>query len=251
MPPAWPCGARWNRAWRPTADRVTYLAGHSLGEFTALTAAGALDFEAGLRLVRRRGEAMRAAGAAAPGGMAAIIGLEDDAVADIVAEATEGEDRAWIANYNAPGQVVIAGSGGALDRAMALAKAHGARRALPLAVSVACHTPLMAAAAAELGAALAETEFRAPWAPVVSNFGAEPLQDPAAIQQALLRQLSGPVRWVESVQAMAAAGVSHMVEIGPKAVVSGLIKRIAPEMNLLAVSDAAGIDAFNGEELGA
>ncbi len=235
----------------PYRSRVAYLAGHSLGEFTALTAAGALDFEAGLRLVRRRGEAMRAAGAAAPGGMAAIIGLEDGDVADIVAEATAGEDRAWIANYNAPGQVVIAGNGGALDRAMALAKTRGARRALPLAVSVACHTPLMAAAAAELGIALAETEFRAPWAPVVSNVSAEPLADPAAIREALLRQLSGPVRWVESVQAMAAAGVSRMVEIGPKAVVSGLIKRIAPEVNLLAVSDAAGIEAFNGEEWGA
>jgi [acyl-carrier-protein] S-malonyltransferase len=234
----------------PHRERVAYLAGHSLGEFSALTAAGALDFEAGLRLVRRRGEAMRDAGAAAPGGMAAIIGLDDAAVAEIASEASGGEDRAWIANYNAPGQVVIAGSGPALERAMALAKARGARRALPLAVSVACHTPLMASAAAELGAALADTPFSTPWAPVVSNFAAVPLQDPEAIKGALLQQLSGPVRWVESVQAMAAAGVTHMVEIGPKAVVSGLVKRIAPDVALLAVGDLAGIEALGGEALG-
>ena len=235
----------------PYRDQVAYLAGHSLGEFTALTAAGALDFEAGLRLVRRRGEAMRDAGAQAPGGMAAIIGLDDDAVAGIAADAGQDGDPVWIANYNAPGQVVIAGSNTALERAMALAKERGARRALPLAVSVACHTPLMATASAELGAALADTPFSAPWAPVVSNFAAAPLQDPEDIKQALLQQLSGPVRWVESVQAMAAGGVSHMVEIGPKAVVSGLIKRIAPDATLLAVSDLAAIEALGDEELNA
>jgi [acyl-carrier-protein] S-malonyltransferase len=236
--------------------RVACAAGHSLGEFSALAAAGALDFADGLRLVRRRGEAMRDAGAAAPGGMAAIIGLDDETVAEIVAEASATEPASqgsgvWIANYNSPGQVVIAGEGERLNRAMELAKARGARRALPLAVSVACHTPLMAAAADRLGAALAETAIHTPWTPVVSNVTATPLSDPDEIRRALLAQLSSPVRWVESVQAMAADGVTHMLEVGPAAVVTGLSKRIAPDMTLLSVTDAAGIEAFDAGGLGA
>lgn len=248
--------------WAALAPRIEGLkphvactAGHSLGEFSALAAAGALDFADGLRLVRRRGEAMRDAGAAAPGGMTAIIGLDDETVAEIVAEASATEPAAtgsgvWIANYNSPGQVVIAGEGERLSRAMELAKARGARRALPLAVSVACHTPLMAAAADRLGDALSETTIHRPWAPVVSNVTATPLSEPDEIRAALLAQLSSSVRWVESVRAMVAAGVTHMIEVGPVAVVIGLSKRIAPDMTQLSITDGADIEMFDAGSLG-
>ncbi len=229
--------------------RVAYVAGHSLGEFSALAVAGALDFEDGLRLVRRRGEAMRDAGALAPGGMAAIIGLADDVVAQLVAEANEYEESVWIANYNSPGQVVIAGEQAGLERALVLARGRGAKRALPLAVSVACHTPLMRVAADRLGAALEATTFHRPWAPVISNADACALESPAAIKSALLRQLSSPVRWVESIQVMAKEGVTTIVEIGPRPVVSGLIKRTYPAASLHSVTDGASLDAFAGEAL--
>jgi [acyl-carrier-protein] S-malonyltransferase len=227
--------------------RVAFAAGHSLGEFTALTVAGALPFEQGVRLVFARGEAMREAGASAPGGMAALIGLEADAVAEVVAEAGGASAGVWVANDNAPGQVVIAGERAALARAMELAQARGAKRVLPLAVSVACHTPLMAAAAARLGEELARIPFQRPWAPVVSNVSAAPLEKPEEIKAALLKQLGSPVRWVESVRHMAAAGVAGMIEVGPKAVVSGLVKRIAPEMALYTVTNASEIAAFQIE----
>lgn len=240
--------------WRALASRLEGLcagiacfAGHSLGEFTALTAAGALPFEQGVRLVFARGEAMREAGASAPGGMAAIIGLEAEAVAAVVAEVGGAEAGLWVANDNAPGQVVIAGERAALAQAMELAQAKGAKRALPLAVSVACHTPLMASAAARLGEELAQIRFQRPWAPVVSNVSAAPLQEPEEIKAALLQQLVSPVRWVESVRRMATEGVSTMIEVGPKAVVSGLVKRIAPEIAVHSISTAAEIAAFQIE----
>ncbi|MHB1295604.1 MAG: ACP S-malonyltransferase [Anaerolineae bacterium] len=227
--------------------QVACVAGHSLGEFTALAAGGALTFEDGLRLVRRRGEAMRDAGRSAPGGMAVVLGLSDEAVAALVDEVRASEPALWVANLNAPGQVVIAGSKAALELAMPLAKAKGAKRALPLAVSVACHTPLMGPAAERLAAALDETPFARPWAPVVSNVTATPLEEPAAIKDALLRQLSSPVRWVESVQGMATRGVSALLEVGPKEVVSGLAKRIAPDLATQSVTSAAGVEALNLE----
>ena len=234
----------------PLRPRICYVAGHSLGEFTALAAAGAFGFEEGLRLVRCRGEAMRDAGAEAPGGMAAIIGLDDHVVEEIVAEACgPGGEGVWIANLNSPGQVVIAGRNDALQRAIALAQARKAKRALPLTVSVACHTPLMGAASERLNVALEATAFEAPWAPVVSNAEAAPLSEPAAIKAALMRQLSSPVRWVESVTCMTDAGVTTMLEIGPKAVVSGLIKRIARDVELHSVTDASSLEAFDAEAL--
>jgi [acyl-carrier-protein] S-malonyltransferase len=226
--------------------RVTFLAGHSLGEFSALAVAGALSLEDGLRLVRCRGEAMRDAGATTPGGMAAIIGLDDAVVAEIVSTVGQG---VWVANYNSPGQVVIAGESGALDKALALAKERKAKRALPLAVSVACHTPLMGAAAERLGAALETTTFHRPWAPVVSNALATPLVEPEAIKAALLKQLTSPVRWVESVQVIAGGGAGTMLEIGPKSVVAALIKRIVAEATVYTVTDLASLQAFNGEVL--
>jgi len=226
-------------------EQVACVAGHSLGEFSALAVAGAIDFEEGLRLVRRRGEAMRDAGTTAPGGMAAIIGLSDEVVAELVAEANQGgEPRVWIANYNSPGQVVIAGENEALGRAVELAKERKARRAIPLAVSVACHTPFMEAAAESLADALDATTFRAPWVPVVCNADAVPLSDPAAIKDALLRQLYSPVRWVESIRTMADQGVTRMIEVGPKTVVSGLVKRIHRPTKLEGVTDMASLDAF-------
>ena len=228
-------------------DRIAYTAGHSLGEFTALTAAGALRFEDGLRLVRERGQAMHDAGEEASGGMAAIIGLEDEEVASIVADANEDGQGVWIANYNSPGQVVIAGKKEALERAVSLARERDAKRAIPLKVSVACHTPLMEAAADRLGAALEETTFRRPTIPVVSNARAVPLSDPQEIKEALLRQLSHPVRWVESVQTMVDEGVEAVLEVGPRAVVSGLIRRIHRPLELYKVTDADSLEALDME----
>lgn len=224
--------------------RIGYVAGHSLGEYTALAAAGAIGFEDGLRLVRCRGEAMRDAGAAAPGGMAVILGLDDDAVAAIVADA-----GVWMANLNSPGQVVIAGEGVALERACRLATERGAKRAQPLAVSVACHTPLMGAAAERLGRALAATEIAAPLAPVVSNVTARPTADAGQIRANLLRQLCEPVRWTDSVRAMAEGGVRVMLEVGPKAVVSGLVKRIDRAIATRSVTSAEEIASLDSEVL--
>lgn len=226
--------------------RIGYVAGHSLGEYTALAAAGAISFEDGLRLVRCRGEAMRDAGAAAPGGMAVILGLDDDAVAGVVADAA---GDVWMANLNAPGQVVIAGEGRALERACGLATERGAKRAQPLAVSVACHTPLMQAAAERLGRALEATPIARAMAPVVSNVTAQPTADPAEIRANLLRQLCEPVRWTDSVRAMAAGGVRVMLEVGPKAVVSGLVKRIDRAIATHAVTSAEEILSLDSEVL--
>lgn len=224
--------------------QVTFAAGHSLGEFCALAAAGAMEFAEGLRLVRVRGEAMRDAGAERPGGMAAIIGLDDQAVAEVVAEANGAGQRVWIANYNSPGQVVIAGEQEALEQALSLAKERGAKRAVSLAVSVACHTPLMAAAGERLARALEATQLRRPWAPVVSNAVARPLAEPEEIRAALLRQLTSPVRWVESVQAMIQGGAKAMLEIGPRSVLAGLVKRISAEVAIQAVTDVPSLEAW-------
>jgi [acyl-carrier-protein] S-malonyltransferase len=228
--------------------QIAYLAGHSLGEFSALAVAGAITVEDGLRLVRCRGEAMRDAGTLAPGGMVAVIGLEDAVVAEVVAAANGESQRVWMANLNAPGQVVLAGTQEGLERATVLAKERQARRVLPLAVSVACHTPLMRAAAERLATALEATPFQRPWAPVVSNALAAPLSDPAAIKAALLQQLTSPVRWVESVRLMAAGGVTAVLEVGPKAVLVGLIGRIEPGLALHSVTDVASLEGLAVEE---
>jgi len=229
---------------------VGAFAGHSLGEYSALTAAGALTFSDGLRLVRRRGEAMRDAGIDEPGGMAAIIGLDDEVVEELVAEVSgDDADAVWPANYNSPGQVIIAGALGALDRAMALAKERGAKRALPLNVSVACHTPLMAAAGQRLGRALEETSFRQPLAPVVCNATAQPTTDATAIKAALMRQLSSPVRWTDSVRRMASDGVGSLLELGPKSVLAGLIRRIDRSLTTATVTDADALESLDPHSL--
>jgi [acyl-carrier-protein] S-malonyltransferase len=199
-----------------------YVAGHSMGEYSALVAAGAVDFAAGLRLVRERGRVMKAAGEQNPGSMAAILGLSDD----VVTEICQRVDGVQVANYNAPGQVVISGSSAGMERAMALAQEAGAKRVVLLAVSIAAHSALMAPAVEEFAQAVEATPFRAPRVPVVGNVTARPLPDVAAIREELVSQLTAPVCWVESVQYMIGQGVEKFIEIGPGDVLSKLIRRI-------------------------
>ena len=204
--------------------RPDMVAGHSLGEFSALAAAGAIEFEDALRLVSVRAHAMQKCCEATPGGMAAIIGLADEDVE----KACAGVDGIVIAaNYNCPGQVVISGENGAVELACAAAKASGAKRALPLAVSGAFHSPLMEPARVELGEAIAATTFREPVCPVYQNVSATAEKDPERIKANLLAQLTSPVRWTQSVQAMIADGADTFIELGPGSVLQGLVKRIS------------------------
>ncbi len=228
----------------PQVDALACVAGHSLGEFAALTAAGVLAFEDGIRLVQRRGEAMAEAGASMPGGMSAILGLNDEIVHDLISEAQARNYQVWIANYNSPGQVVVAGSRAGLAAVEELATAHKAKRVVPLAVSVACHTPLMGGAAESFSRALAETPLQPARIPVISNVTAQPQSEPEEIRAALLRQLVSPVRWVESVHAIAQTGVTAILEVGPKAVLTGLIRRIEQGIQVTALSDAESIDTW-------
>jgi [acyl-carrier-protein] S-malonyltransferase len=198
--------------------------GHSLGEFSALVAAGAMDFEDGLKLVALRAREMQKCCGMNPGTMAAIIGLPDETVERICSE-TAG--IVIPANYNSDGQVVISGETGAVAAACEALKAAGAKRALPLNVSGAFHSPLMEPARAELAKAIEATSIRAPFCPVYQNVTAAPETDPVRIKDNLLRQLTSPVRWTESVKAMIADGAGEFHEIGPGAVLRGLVKRIA------------------------
>lgn len=216
--------------------RPTMVAGHSLGEFSALVAAGAIDFASALTLVRERGRLMREAGATAPGGMAAILGLDDAALVDVCAEASEG-GVVVVANRNCPGQTVISGEVGPLERAMALAKERGAKRMTRLNVSIASHSPLMRGASAAFGRAVAAAPIVDPAVPVVANASAEPLATAEAVRGELSVQMERPVRWTESVQAMVAAGVTTFVELGPGSVLQGLIRRIARDATPLGVAD--------------
>ncbi len=206
------------------------VAGHSLGEFSALAAAGAVAFEDALRLVAIRANAMQKCCEAVPGTMAAIIGLPNETVEAICAE-TEGTVVA--ANYNSDGQVVISGEKEAVEAACVKAKEAGAKRALPLAVSGAFHSPLMEPARVELAEAIEKTTFNAPKCPVYQNVSAQAETDPQTIKSNLLKQLTSPVRWTQSVKAMVADGAGYFMEIGPGAVLQGLIKRTAgPDVTL-------------------
>jgi [acyl-carrier-protein] S-malonyltransferase len=212
------------------------VAGHSLGEFSALCAAGALDFEDGLRLVRERGRLMKLAGERQPGGMAAVLGLGVDALREVCAAASQGrQPGVVVANDNCPGQVVISGGKEAVAAAVAEAKARGAKRAVALAVSIAAHSPLMAGIADDFGRAIEATPFRPARVPVVANTAAAPITHPDDIRAELRAQLTSPVRWTESVQWMRAQGAATFVEIGPKDVLSNLVKRIAPEAQTRAI----------------
>jgi [acyl-carrier-protein] S-malonyltransferase len=218
------------QATRPDLPQPAFLAGHSLGEYSALVAAGSLDFSDAVRLTRVRGELMAHAGGRFPGSMAAILGLADDEVAAICKRAaSETGGVVQVANYNSPGQVVISGEQSAVDRAMEIAKeAHGRSRLL--AVSIAAHSPLMASIADEFAAHVAATPFDSPSVPVIGNLTARPLTSRDQIRDELVRQLTGSVRWTESVRTMVEGGADHFVEIGPGAVLTGLVKRIVPEV---------------------
>ena len=207
------------------------VAGHSLGEFSALTAAGALSFEDGLRLVLARAWAMQKACEAAPSTMAAIIALPDETVEKICAEVTEELGKVVVpANYNSPGQVVISGDVEAIKEACARMKAAGAKRALPLAVGGAFHSPLMEMARVELAAAIEKAPVSAPVCPVYQNVDALPHTDPLEIKENLLKQLTSPVRWTQSVKNMLSDGMTDFVECGPGQVLTGLIGRIQKEI---------------------
>jgi [acyl-carrier-protein] S-malonyltransferase len=214
------------------------VAGHSLGEYSALVAAGALGFAGALRLVRRRGELMQEAVPVGVGAMAAIIGMDAEAIARIAAEAATAEEVCAVANYNGPAQTVIAGHKGAVDRAMALAKERGARKVTLLAVSAPFHSPLMRPAREGMAPLLAATEFHDPKVPVVTNVDAAPVTAGEAARDALVRQIDSPVRWVESVLGMEETfGVETFVEVGPGNVLTGMTRRIAKAARATAVTD--------------
>lgn len=217
------------------------MAGHSLGEYTALVCAGALAFSDAVRLVRLRAEAMQSAVPEGVGAMAAVLGLDDDSVRAVCAEAAENEVLEAV-NFNSPGQVVIAGNKAAVDRGCVLAKARGAKRALPLPVSVPSHCALMRPAAEKLFAALSTIDVKTPCVTVLHNADVASHADPAAIRDALARQLYSPVRWVETVQAFSAQGIELVAECGPGKVLAGLNKRIVDGMLGVALTDAAAIN---------
>jgi [acyl-carrier-protein] S-malonyltransferase len=217
------------------------MAGHSLGEYTALVAAGAIDFTDGVRLVRERGRLMQEAVPAGEGAMAAILGLEDARVRELCEQAAQGE-VAEAVNFNAPGQVVIAGSAAAIARAVELAKAAGARRALMLDVSVPSHCALMRGAADQLFERMQGVAIRQPEVPVLHNVNVAAAADADEIRELLKQQLYSPVRWVETVQAMASQGVDTLVEAGPGKVLTGLGKRIDKTLTGLAVFDGPSLE---------
>ncbi|HEY9276816.1 MAG TPA: ACP S-malonyltransferase [Methylotenera sp.] len=227
--------ATW-RAWLAASDKLpTVLAGHSLGEYTALVASGALTFKDALPLVRYRAEVMQNAVPAGVGAMAAILGLDDEAVRAVCAEAAQNEVLEAV-NLNSPGQVVIAGNKAAVERGMELAKAKGAKRALPLPVSVPSHCALMKPAALQLAEYLKSVAVNAPQIPVLHNADVAAYSDSEKIKDALVRQLYSPVRWVETVQAIAAQGVTQTAECGPGKVLAGLTKRIVAELPCVALT---------------
>ena len=204
------------------------VAGHSLGEFSALVAAGALSFEDGLRLVSARAQAMQKACEKTPSTMAAVLALPDAKVEELCASVTEGV--VVPANYNCPGQIVISGSIEGVDAACAKMLEAGAKRALKLKVGGAFHSPLMEPARAELADAIAHTDFHAPKCPVYQNVNAEPQTDPETIKKNLIAQLTAPVRWTQTIQNMIAAGADTFVEVGPGAVLQGLVEKISSEV---------------------
>lgn len=219
-------------------------AGHSLGEFSAYVAAGALAFEDAVRAVRRRGELMYASGQARPGTMAAVLGLDDEAIEQVCADASTGDAVCVAANYNAPGQVVISGDEAAVQRATELARSAGAKRALPLNVSGAFHSPLMAVAEDGLREHLEAVALTAVAFPVVSNVTAAAVADPEAARQLLVRQLTSPVRWTASMRTMLDAGATRFIELGPGRVLAGLMKRVARDVEIVSIGSAAEAESF-------
>jgi [acyl-carrier-protein] S-malonyltransferase len=230
-------------AWRAAGGAAPQVvAGHSLGEYSAMVAAGIMSLEDAVKLVRIRAAAMQDAVPAGEGGMAAILGLDDDAVRAACSEAqAAGAGVVQAVNFNAPAQVVIAGSKAAVDKACEIAKAKGAKRALPLAVSAPFHSTLMKPAAEKLAIALQSVAVSAPQITLINNVDVASPTEPAHIRDALVRQAWHPVRWVEIIQKMQADGVTHIVECGPGKVLQGLIKRIAPDLACFAIYDDASV----------
>ena len=230
------------RAWVSLGGaEPSLLAGHSLGEYTALVAAGVISFRDALPLVRFRAEAMQEAVPQGQGAMAAIMGLDEDAVRAACAESAQGEVVAAV-NFNTPIQVVIAGHAAAVKRACEAAKAKGAKRALPLPVSAPFHSALMKPAAERLQQYMQSIAFNAPRIPVVNNVDVASYVDPAQIRDALVRQAYNPVRWVETIRAFSAQGITHVAECGPGKVLAGMTKRIDGSLESLALPDKAGIE---------
>ena len=216
------------------------MAGHSLGEYSALVCAGALNFADAVKLVELRGQAMQRAVPEGVGAMAAIIGLDNDSIAANCEKAAQDQVVSPV-NFNSPGQVVIAGHKEAVERANVLMKESGAKRALPLPVSVPSHCALMKPAAEELAIALEKLEVKAPVIPVINNADVATVTDPAAIKDALVRQLYSPVRWTETVERMASEEITFEIEMGPGKVLSGLVKRIDKRVDGSAINDVAGL----------
>lgn len=230
------------RAWQQAGGpKPAIVAGHSLGEYTALVAAGAIAFRDAVPLVRFRAQAMQTAVPVGVGGMAAILGLDDDTVRAVCAEASVAGIVEAV-NFNAPAQVVIAGNKAAVEKACEVAKAKGAKRALPLPVSAPFHSSLLKPASDQLREYLAGVDVQVPSIPVLNNVDVAVVNEPAKIKDALVRQAAGPVRWVESVQAMAAQGVTHVIECGPGKVLAGLTKRIDGNLVGASVFDPASFE---------
>ena len=236
-------GVAFYRAWLAAGGAAPkVMAGHSLGEYSALVAAGVISFKDAVPLVRFRAEAMQSAVPVGTGGMAAILGLDDATVIKVCAEASAASGGVVEAvNFNAPGQVVIAGASDAVTKACDLLKAAGAKRALPLPVSAPFHSSLLQPASEKLQGYLANIEFKAPSIPVINNVDVEILNDPVAIKDALVRQAAKPVRWQETIQAMASQGITQVVECGPGKVLAGLTKRINDQVTGVPVFDEASL----------
>ena len=231
------------RAWRASGGPAPALvAGHSLGEYTALVAAEAIELRDCLPLVRHRAQAMQEAVPAGEGAMAAILGLDDDAVRAVCVEVAQGQVVQAV-NFNAPSQVVIAGSRAAVERAMQACKARGAKRAVPLPVSAPVHSSLMQPAADRLRSFLAQVAVRKSTIDVIHNVDLSVSADPAQVRDALVRQAAAPVRWVETIRKMAAAGVTHVIECGPGRVLAGLTRRIDGSLAGLAIADRASLES--------
>jgi [acyl-carrier-protein] S-malonyltransferase len=237
-------GVAFYRAWLAAGGAVPkVMAGHSLGEYSALVAAGVISFKDAVPLVRFRAEAMQSAVPVGTGGMAAILGLDDATVIQVCSEASAASGGVVEAvNFNAPGQVVIAGASDAVTKACELLKAAGAKRALPLPVSAPFHSSLLQPASEKLKTYLTNIEFKSPTISVINNVDVQILNDPAAIKDALVRQAAKPVRWQETIQAMAQQGITQVVECGPGKVLAGLTKRINDQVTGVPVFDEASLN---------
>ena len=220
------------------------VAGHSLGEFSALVAAGALNFEEAISLVHERGKLMAEAGKQSPGGMAAILGLDEQTVERICQEALRSGGTVQIANINAPGQIVVSGDQAGLKHATGLALARGGTRVIPLAVSIAPHSPLMETIVEAFRDEVRKVQLKTPFVPVIGNVTGQPLSGASEIRQELERQLISPVRWVESVRYMINKGVAAFVEVGPGDILRGLLRRIDSTVESVSIGDKQSIDAL-------